>query len=400
MNLKSSFLRSRDRLLCGSAPHLLLAGFLCASVSMAATAAASHPAPQPAPHLLSGAPTEPAGYPHGAGPQAPSASSPFPRLADYFGADEYAMRRLRLAQEIGNGIVLLLGAKDPMDAWEEHRFDPYFRPQEFKQSEAVIYLTGVQEPGAVLLLLPARRQVTAYLPDVGQAARQRLSALGLETIRPLARLDADIRQQVQARRPFYLLQREGSEAGGIGRFGSGERFWQLLPSMGAATMPEDLVVARFRARFPRAEVRNLLPPLQRAWKVKSTAELKLMRDVAQVSVGGVVAGLRRLRPGMSERQLAGWIEGQLRRHGAQRLAYSADIQSGPNALLSFVTLFRDYDARNRVMRAGEVVLVDHSAEVNYYVSDIARTVPVDGHFSAEFRQLYELYLVAYDAGLQ
>jgi Xaa-Pro aminopeptidase len=51
------------------------------------------------------------------------------------------------------------------------------------------------------------------------------------------------------------------------------------------------------------------------------------------------------------------------------------------------------------MRSGEIVLVDHSAEFNYHVSDIARTVPVDGWFTPEYRLLYELYLEAYWAGL-
>ncbi len=51
------------------------------------------------------------------------------------------------------------------------------------------------------------------------------------------------------------------------------------------------------------------------------------------------------------------------------------------------------------MREGEFVLVDHSAEVNYYVCDLARTVPVSGRFSADQRIAYETYLAAYQAGL-
>ena len=58
-----------------------------------------------------------------------------------------------------------------------------------------------------------------------------------------------------------------------------------------------------------------------------------------------------------------------------------------------------YDTANRTMKAGELVLVDHSAEVNYYVCDLARTVPVSGQFDPDQRLAYETYLAAYDAGL-
>lgn len=324
---------------------------------------------------------------------------PFPTLGDYFGPGEYASRRRRLGAEIGDGVVLLLGSKEPVDTREERRFDPYYAPQEFKQTEAVIYLTGVQEPAAVLLLQPRRSQLTVYLPDPDPTARQRLAALGIEELRPLSRFEEDAAALVAANPPFYLLQRNGPDGFQGARPEAGEGFSKLLPSLSQGTMPEDLVVARFRAAFPGAEVRNLLPPLQRTWKLKSAAELRLMRDVTRISVAGLLQGLRRLRPGMSERQLAGWIEGQMRRHGAQRLAYSADIQSGPNSLLSYVQLFRDYDKLDRIMQAGEIVLVDHSAEFNYYQSDIARTVPVDGRFSPEFRALYELHLLAHRGGL-
>ncbi len=323
--------------------------------------------------------------------------TPFATLADYFDPEEYADRRARLAEEAGGGAVLLLGSKDPMDAWDEHRFDPYFRIREFKQTEPMIYLTGLEEPGAVVLFHPERASV--FLPDggEGEGARERLASLGLDDVQPLSAFEEALGAEMAAG-PLYVLQRERAE-GGVG-FGTGERFSDLLPSLAAGTLPEDLVAERIRVRFPGSEVRNLLPALRRTWKAKSPAELRVMRDVAQISVGGLIEGLRYIRPGVSDREIAGRIEGEMRRRGAQRLAYSADIQSGPNLQQSFVALFRDYDAQNRIMQAGEHVLVDHSAEFNYHVSDIARTVPVNGSFSPEYRALYELYLVAHWAGLE
>ena len=319
-------------------------------------------------------------------------------LADYFDADEYAQRRTRLAAETDAGVVLLFGSKDPMDAWDERRFDPYFRLREFKQTESVIYLTGVEAAGAVVLL-EGDEGVSVLLPDQADSdeVRQHLLELGIRDVQPLSNLEDRLAAAVAGGLPLFMMQRERAE-GGVG-FGTGENFSELLPSLAAGTMPEDLVADRIRGRFRGTEVLNLLPALRRTWKAKSPAELRLMRDVAQISVGGLIEGLRHIRPGVADREVAGRIEGEMRRRGAQRLAYAANIQSGPNLQKSFVQLFRDYDGGNRIMQAGEIVLIDHSAEFNYHISDIARTVPVSGTFAPEYRGLYELYLVAYWAAL-
>jgi Xaa-Pro aminopeptidase len=66
---------------------------------------------------------------------------------------------------------------------------------------------------------------------------------------------------------------------------------------------------------------------------------------------------------------------------------------------SFIELFNDYDKFDRVMEAGEVMLVDLSCEHNYFKTDLARTAPVSGTFTREQRALYDLYLVAYRAAL-
>ena len=307
-------------------------------------------------------------------------------------------RRTRLAAETDAGVVLLFGSKDPMDAWDERRFDPYFRLREFEQTESVIYLTGVEEASAVVLL-EGDGGVSVLLPDEADSeeVRERLLELGIDDVQPLSSLEDRLTSAVEGGLPLFMMQRERSE-GGVG-FGTGENFSDLLPSLAAGTMPEDLVADRIRARFRGTEVLNLLPALRRTWKAKSPAEMRLMRDVAQISVGGLIEGLRHVRPGVADREVAGRIEGEMRRRGAQRLAYAANIQSGPNLQKSFVALFRDYDGGNRIMQAGEIVLVDHSAEFNYHISDIARTVPVSGTFSPEYRALYELYLVAYWAAL-
>ena len=134
--------------------------------------------------------------------------------------------------------------------------------------------------------------------------------------------------------------------------------------------------------------------------MKDDEEIAALRRAAQISTRGIMAGIATVAPGVDEREVAAEIELAFKRAGAQFTAYSADIQSGPNSMRGFIDIFGSYDLENRTMEAGELVMVDHSAEVNYYVSDLARTVPVSGRFNPEQRLAYETYLAAYEAGLE
>ncbi len=124
-----------------------------------------------------------------------------------------------------------------------------------------------------------------------------------------------------------------------------------------------------------------------------------MRRVVTISAAGLRRGIAHVAPGVDEREIAAEIEYEFKKRGAQLIAYGADLQSGPNGLRSFIDVDASYDLRNRTMRAGEVALIDHSAEANYYVSDLARTVPVSGRFTPDQRLAYDIYLAAYEAGL-
>jgi Xaa-Pro aminopeptidase len=80
-----------------------------------------------------------------------------------------------------------------------------------------------------------------------------------------------------------------------------------------------------------------------------------------------------------------------RKHGAQAPAYNTIVASGPNACILH------YNANDRRMHDGDLVLIDAGCELDGYASDITRTFPVNGRFSPAQRTLYELVLAAQDA---
>ncbi len=147
------------------------------------------------------------------------------------------------------------------------------------------------------------------------------------------------------------------------------------------------------------EFENLDPILTELRAVKDADEIETIRRSVEILSLALLETLRSVRPGIRESQLAGVSRFACRQEGAQRLAYSEDLQSGPNFVKSFIEMFNHYNKLDRVMQAGELMLVDLSCEYDYFKTDVARTAPVSGKFTAQQRALYDIYLVAYRAAL-
>ena len=318
---------------------------------------------------------------------------------DVFSPATFRARRQRLADLVPDSVVVLIGAKSVIDAWEEHRYDPTYRVQGLRQQEHLFYLTGLGIPNAVVVLDTKAMTAGVYVPHVTEQIQAELHRLGLGTARPLDRLDADVDAAIKGRSAHLLVRPVGLPSVRTS-FEQQNPFPAWLPGSGEGTFPEDHLLHLFRKRFPRADVRSIAPAIEALWKVPDEEEVAALKRAVEISVEGVRKGIMAVAPGIDEREIAAEAEYAFKKAGAQHPAYAADIQSGPNAMRSFIDVFGSYDLSNRTMQAGEIVMVDHSAEVNYYVSDIARTVPVNGRFSGDQRLAYETYLLAYDAGLK
>ena len=100
---------------------------------------------------------------------------------------------------------------------------------------------------------------------------------------------------------------------------------------------------------------------------------------------------------MNERDLEAGFESACKHGGAQRLAFSPIIKSGPNSLWPWRILGAQYDRRNRRLTDGELVIFDVGCELDFYASDVGRTVPVSGRFSPEQRRLLAMEVAVADA---
>lgn len=127
------------------------------------------------------------------------------------------------------------------------------------------------------------------------------------------------------------------------------------------------------------QLRRELNQLRRA---KDELELERMRFAERATAAGFARLLELIEPGRTERELQIELEAEFFRHGADDLAFDSIVGSGPNsAVLHF-------PPTHRRLQPGELVLVDAGAEYRGYDSDITRTYPVSGDFTAEQRELF------------
>jgi Xaa-Pro aminopeptidase len=258
----------------------------------------------------------------------------------------------------------------------------------FRQDSDFFYLTGFNEPDALLVLAPqhSEHRAVLFLRERDRAAEiwdgKRLGveraqeALGVDAAYPIAEL--------AQRLPDYL---KGASS--------------LHYAMGVDPATDRIVAdaleaartqARRKGRAPQAIVEPSLV-LGAMRLIKSDDEIAILRRAAQITRAGFEAGMRATRPGTFEFEIQAIVEGEYRRAGAQSMAYESIVASGDNA-----TVLHYVDNRDR-LEAGALLLIDSGCELDCYATDVTRTWPIDGRFSPEQRALYEIVLATQEAAI-
>jgi Xaa-Pro aminopeptidase len=297
-------------------------------------------------------------------------------------------RRRRLAEAMraaGGGLAVIPTAPErPRNGDSDH---PY------RHDSAFHYLTGFDEPDAWLLLDASGRSTLlcrAKNPELEIWDGKRLgpdaapAALGVDDAADMTTLDS------------LLAERLANQSAVWFAFGAHPQL--------AARIQTWLAAVRRRARqgiaSPSAE-RDLGPLLDEMRLVKDGDEMQTMRRAAQISAGAHARAMRycaqrfRAAPAGSVREYE--IEAELlhefRRHGAQGPAYTSIVAAGANACVLH------YAAADAELRAGELCLIDAGCELDGYASDVTRTFPADGRFTAPQRELYEIVAAAQEAAI-
>ena len=147
------------------------------------------------------------------------------------------------------------------------------------------------------------------------------------------------------------------------------------------------------SRVDGAELADPTPILDDMRVLKSKDEIRLMQESADIASASHIAAMRATFPGIGEWQVQSAIEAHFIACKS-RWSYPSIVGGGDNATILH------YNSNDNKISDGELVLVDAGCEVSGYASDITRTWPVNGKFSDQQREIYELVLKAELAGIE
>ncbi|HEX5228897.1 MAG TPA: Xaa-Pro peptidase family protein [Bryobacteraceae bacterium] len=271
-------------------------------------------------------------------------------------ADEFRTRRAALRQSLENGVLLLRGRAEA--------YDPITR---FQQDPNFYYLTGWREPGAALLMtasdeilfLPSHndraerysgRRIAAQDPDVR-------GVTGFEHVLPIDQLESELDRELKSQSRLYAPWAES-------------------------------YAAQLRSRYPFREVADAAPLIAKLRLVKSESEIAAIQHATDVSIQAQRQAWKHVAAGQYEYNVEARLLASFFDQGCEGPAYSPIVGAGPDGAVLH------YMANQRRMDRGELVVIDAAAQCNEYASDLTRTIPVGGKFSARQRELYQAVLGA------
>ena len=296
----------------------------------------------------------------------------------------FAARRARVCAHMQPGAVAILptAAEAPRNSDTDYpyRHDSYF-----------YYLTGFTEPDSVLVLVAAHgdkpaqtilfcreknleREIWDGFRHGPEGAR---TVFGADLAYPIEELDSEMTRLLSnAPAVYYALGHSAT-----------------LDLQMKTWLHNVRRMARSGVTAPTA-AHDLLALLDEMRLFKDDGEQALMLRAASISAGAHTRAMRASRPGMFEYEIEAELLHEFRRHGAQFPAYTPIVAAGANACVLH------YNVNNAQSRDGDLILIDAGCELDSYASDITRTYPVNGRFSAAQRALYDIVLAAQAAALE
>jgi Xaa-Pro aminopeptidase len=253
-----------------------------------------------------------------------------------------------------------------------------------------LYLTGLDhEAGAAVLFDPtaedAKRRIALFLrpmnpelerwdgyrEQIGQALKDRT---GFKTVMRATSLPAVLTTAARRAKRLACLHP-----------------FSVYPAAASADLE---VFRKLSERVPGVKIEdrtNLLPQMR---AVKSPAELALMKEAAAATAAGYAAAMRMIRPGVSEADIANTLEQTYRAHGSTGVPYNHIVGSGLHGTVLH------YMDNSGIVQDGDLIVIDSAAEVAGYAADVTRTFPVNGRFTKEQREAYEVVLRAHSAAIK
>jgi len=300
---------------------------------------------------------------------------------------DYRARRQALASKTSGGAVLLFASTEAEGPNAIYGYRP---------DSDVFYLSGWAEPGAALLIAPAiesnaKEPARAYTeilflpahnyaaekwtgPKLGPENPEATHITGFDRVEVLDDMREElVRLLPQPRATIYTD----------------------VPAAGETSNSKIPLEWLSRANaFPLgASYQDVRPLLAALRTYKDAGEMDRIRKAVNASIAAHFAAMRTLKPGMNEREISALMQYEWGKRGCERPAYAPIVGSGFNSTVLH------YSDDSGPIQAGDLVVIDAAGEYSLYASDITRTLPATGKFSARQREIYDIVLGAQRAAI-
>ena len=304
------------------------------------------------------------------------------RSADFEG------RRHRDADEFHDGILLLHASSELNAAADGFHQDAFF-----------YYFTGLENTvGAVLAIDGKANESWLFLPSLSPIRR-----IGLE---PEAQPGQEAEKRLALQHVVdwsalkeFLAARSGQQ-GSLYFANDFSRFDELPNDLSNTHSPQappwlQLILQK----WPCFEGKEASTRVQELMTVQSDDEIAALRAAGKATVTALMAGIRAVKPGSSQRMVEWTVEDACWRARAHGSSFWPWAIGGENAVFPrpFTSRGR-YDHLNTALRSGELLRLDVGCEWAHCQGDLGRTVPVSGHFDIYQRELWAIFVAAYQAG--
>jgi len=260
----------------------------------------------------------------------------------------------------------------------------------FRQESSFYYLTGITEPG-VVMLMELSGKTTLFVPasDMDRSAwlvsdiariQQHPKEWDIEQVIPLGKSIAGFQMH-----PFTPAEAYESLIAHLSTLSSaGYTLFAFSPNTPGEYVEQRIFLSRICSWVPglQARVHDIAPLLASMRRYKDVSEIEALYHAVDITMTAHEAVAHALEPGMNEAEVQATAE-YIMIGSQSRPAFPTIVGSGKNSTVLH------YHANSQPLAAGDVVVVDMGAEANYYCADITRTYPVSGSFTARQREVYQ-----------
>lgn len=287
----------------------------------------------------------------------------------------FIKNRLKLSQQMVSNSIAIFNSNDVFSTGADSTLP-------FEQHRNIFYLTGVDQEESILLVFPdakkeAHREVLfvketndhiAIWEGAKLSKLQATASSGIKTVYWLEEFQSIFSRLMEESTHFY--------------YNNNEHYRQAVEM----ETREDRFLKMVKSSYPAHKMVPNFPIMEALRGVKESEEISLIKTACDITEKGFNRVLGFVKPGVMEYEIEAEYTHEFLRNRSKGFAYTPIIASGYNACVLH------YIDNNQECKDGDLLLMDVAAEYANYSSDMTRTIPINGRFTARQKAVYQAVL--------